>query len=83
MFKSHLDYGRIPHGDGRYIYVARVGDRRLTQIGNIRNFIIIRKRGDPLYQFRFLGEGPDSVKVTELSFHEDVTFIIPRRITAP
>ena len=66
-----------------YIYVARVGDRRLTQIGNIRNFIIIRKRGDPLYQFRFLGEGPDSVKVTELSFHEDVTFIIPRRITAP
>ncbi len=66
-----------------YIYVARLGDRRLTQIGNIRNFIIIRAHNNPRYQFRFLGDGPDAVEVTELNYHEDAVFTIPRRITAP
>jgi hypothetical protein len=65
------------------IYVARVGDRGLTQIGNVRDFVVIRKHNDPLYQFRFFGDNPYSVQVSELKYGENVTLQIPHSISAP
>jgi hypothetical protein len=65
------------------VYVARVGDTSFTQIGNLRDFIVTRKHDVPLYQFRFFGDNPYSVQVTELHYGENMTLPIPHRISAP
>jgi hypothetical protein len=63
-------------------YAARVGDTRLTLIGSVRNFAIIRRGIDPQFRFEFHGENPYKLQVFEDILVENVLFTIPSRITA-
>ena len=63
-------------------YAARVGDTRLTAIGSVKDFAIIRKGQDPLFRFEFHGDDPYRVQVFEDVMVENVVFNIPSQISA-
>src|SRR5512142_2413775 len=65
-----------------FVYAAHMGDKTLTRVGNVKNFIAVRTEGmEPRFQVRFLVGYPDLVQVVELNFGEKETFTLPRRIT--
>ncbi len=68
-----------------WVYAARLGDPALTRLGNVKKFqaVILGYAIDPRWQIRFYPGYPNIVQIAETQFHQDQTFTLPRRITAP
>ena len=65
------------------VYAARIGDRKLNKIGDVKDFTIIVRGEAPEYEFEFYGDHPYTVQVHELIFLQKQTIPIPRFITTP
>ena len=65
------------------VYAARIGDRKLNKIGDVKDFTIIVRGEAPEYEFEFYGDHPYTVQVLELIFLQKKTIPIPRFITTP
>ena len=65
------------------VYAARIGDTRLTLLGDVKEFTIIRQGKIPSFDFKFLGDHPYTVQIFELLYNQNEIFPIPRRISAP
>lgn len=64
------------------VYAARFGQPTLTTIGNIRDFIILRKGGEIRPAFLFFGDNPYTVKVTDMVTGQEQILSLPRNLTA-
>lgn len=65
------------------VYAVRIGETRLTSIGDVRDFTAIRERAVPQLELEFFGDHPYTVQIHELDYNQDKTLSIPRFITAP
>jgi hypothetical protein len=65
------------------VYAVRIGDTRLTPIGDVSDFTTIRERRVPQFELEFFGDHPYTVQIHELDANQDKTLSIPRFITAP
>jgi dipeptidyl aminopeptidase/acylaminoacyl peptidase len=63
-------------------YAARVGDIRLTPIGSVKSFSIIRRGEAPKYSFSWHGSHPYTVQISEDVMNQNETFAIPAHISA-
>ena len=64
------------------VYAARFGQPTLTTIGNVKNFIILRKGGEIRPSFLFFGDNPYTLRVTDMVTGQEQTFPLPRNLTA-
>ncbi|GEM_PF-3028919 len=64
------------------VYAARIGDTKLTLIGNVKDFSIIRRGEAPQYEFEFLGDNPYTVQIRDLILKQNKTLPVPHYITA-
>ena len=64
-------------------YTARIGDTRLTLLGDVKKFTIIKQGKIPSFDFKFFGDHPYTVQIFELLYSQNEVFSIPRRISAP
>ncbi len=64
-------------------YAARIGDTRLTLLGDLKEFTFIKVRKNPSYDFKFFGDHPYTVQIFELQYTQNKVFSIPRRISNP
>jgi hypothetical protein len=96
---EHFTYGALEKGvyavgpnarffiyvsNSGFIFAARMGDKTLTRIGNVRDFRAIWTDGvEPQFQIRFLPGYPHLVQVVEQYFGQHETFTLPRRIFTP
>lgn len=65
------------------VYTARIGDTRLTLLGDVKKFTIIKQGKVPSFDFKFIGDHPYTVQIFELLYSQNEVFPIPRRISAP
>jgi hypothetical protein len=65
------------------VYAARVGDTRLTVLGDLKDFLFVKRDRTPQFEFQFLGEHPYTVEVHEMIFDQKKLLPVPRRISAP
>jgi hypothetical protein len=65
------------------VYAARVGDTRLTVLGDVKDFLFVLRDRTPQFEFQFLGEHPYTVEVHEMIFDQKKLLPVPRRISAP
>lgn len=64
-------------------YAARLGATRLTSIGSVKDFSIIKRGAAPDYDFEFYGNNPYTVQVHDRSTAQNETLTIPFAISMP
>lgn len=69
--------------DSGYVYAARAGDKKLTSIGDVKSFYILKQGDDPDLTLEIVGDQPYSVVVHENKGSQNETLPIPPYITAP
>jgi hypothetical protein len=64
------------------VYAARIGDKNLILVGDVKDFSIIRRGEAPQYDLEFFGDNPYTVQIRELILKQDKTLSIPHYISA-
>jgi len=65
------------------VYAARIGDTRLTVLGDVKDFLFVKRDKTPQFEFQFFGDQTYTVEVHETVFNQKKLLPIPRRISAP
>ena len=65
------------------IYAARIGDTRLTLLGDVKDFVLVKQGKTPRFEFQFFGNHPYTVEVHETLLDQKKLLPIPRRISTP
>jgi hypothetical protein len=65
------------------VYAAHVGDTRLTVVGDLKDFLFVKRDKTPHFEFQFFGDQTYTVEVHETVFDQKKLLPIPRRISAP
>ena len=65
------------------VYAARIGDTRLTVVGDVKDFLFVKRDRTPQFEFQFFGDQTYTVEVHETVFNQKKLLPIPRRISAP
>ena len=65
------------------VYAAHIGDTRLTVLGDVKDFLFIKRDRTPQFEFQFFGDHPYTVEVHETVFNQKKLLPVPRRISAP
>lgn len=63
------------------VFAARIGNERLTLIGDVKRFRSVVLGETPIYRFVFHGNHPYSVQIFDEWFKDNETIPIPRYIT--
>jgi hypothetical protein len=70
-------------GNSGPCYAAKFGADRLTGLGTVKEFAVIKRGETPKYAFTFDGDGPYTVIVRETIGQEYMSFAIPSGISKP